>query len=378
MSISGAGYGAAKALEEILGEQMLRAQMAQRQREAAAQLALQTRQVEGVEADRATNRALQTRTRDLAEQQYRDGQAQQATDRNIGLDAANVLNMPGMTDEAKANEFRQSALRNPNASSTPGMLKIIEGLTKKPTRHTVTKNVGGKPMRTLVTEEELEGGIEEYREPKTPPAGPRTPHFVRMPDGSFKDINNVAPPGSRPVDVVGERQAPEKEAANQRAVEAMRLFGDDMLNVIDSLIDEQGNLKPEAAGVIGGIGGARPDWAYVSEASQGALANIDRLQSMLNIDTLRDMKNQSRTGATGFGALSERELNVVESSASKLRRRRQADADYAAELKRLRDTIKAGRGGGARPEADKPVADDAAAAAQALIDKARAARGGRP
>lgn len=44
-----------------------------------------------------------------------------------------------------------------------------------------------------------------------------------------------------------------------------------------------------------------------------ALANlVATLNSGKTLETLRELKTQSRTGATGFGALSEKELNVVE------------------------------------------------------------------
>jgi len=43
MGLAGAGYGAARALEQILGEQMVRAQLAQRQQEAAARFQLDAR-----------------------------------------------------------------------------------------------------------------------------------------------------------------------------------------------------------------------------------------------------------------------------------------------------------------------------------------------
>ena len=132
MSIAFAGGGAAKALEEIIGEQMLRAQMAQRAQEQAAQLALQTRQVEGVEQDRAANRAAQRDLVTLSQRKFDADQAQDATDRNVGLDASNVMSMPGMDNAAKAQELTSSVLRNPKASSASGMLKTIEGLTRKP------------------------------------------------------------------------------------------------------------------------------------------------------------------------------------------------------------------------------------------------------
>lgn len=186
----------------------------------------------------------------------------------------------------------------------------------------------------------------------TPKTGSTDQEWV-MRDGKLTPIpKGTARAGDVPYTDAGASKAQDKADASTRALAAMKSYGDDMLRVLDTLIDEDGNLQPGAAGVIGSFDGSRPEWAYLTGGSQNALADIDRLQSMLNIDTLRDMKSQSATGATGFGALSERELNVIESSASKLRRRRQSDSEYAAELVRLRDAIRAGRQDATKPGGD--------------------------
>jgi hypothetical protein len=76
--------------------------------------------------------AAQRRTIDLAELKRTDEQRQADYDRNVGLDAANVMDMPGMTNEQKATELQKSVLRNPNAPSAGAMLKMIEGLSRVP------------------------------------------------------------------------------------------------------------------------------------------------------------------------------------------------------------------------------------------------------
>lgn len=197
---------------------------------------------------------------------------------------------------------------------------------------------------------QIEGARQRYaeagREPNQPAQG--SPQWVITKTGAVRF--RVPQEGDMPRDAVAERQ--NTSAVQKQALAVMRSYGDDMLKVIGELLDTNGNLKPAAAGVIGGVSGVRPEWAYVGEGSQEALAAIDRLQSMLNIDTLRDMKTQSRTGATGFGQLTERELSVIEASASTLRRRRQSEAVYAAELKRLRGEIQRGRQGTAGQRAN--------------------------
>lgn len=329
---AGAGAGASNALEDILKEQMVRAQMLQREKEAAAQMQLQRDQL-----------AETTRVHDAdikAQGVQADRLAAQDRDRNNVKGVRRMIgdSLMQRTGPMTPEDRRSIAAMQVEAGDLPDMSLLSEPAKKM--RSVTTVGPNGRPLNRMVPEDEA---VEEYREPKAPPAGPKEPKFVRMPDGSVKDINNVAPPGAVPFDAVADRQQAAASASTDRALQAMRTYGDDMTAVINELIDENGNLKPDVAGVIGGFDGARPEWAYASEGSQNALAKIDRLQSMLDINKLNDLKTQSRTGATGFGALNEKELGIIESSGSTLRKRRQAEGVYAAELKRLRDTIKAGR-----------------------------------
>lgn len=343
MAIAGAAFGASKALEDILAEQMLRAQMEQRQKQAEAQLALQQRQMEGVEQDRDLFRELQTRDRDLADLKYRDKQAADATDRNVSLDASNVMSMPGMTPEQKAGELQLSVLRNPTAKSSTGMLKIIEGLTKKPARHAVTVNVGGKPVRKLVTEEELAAGVEEYREPKTPSGGPKTPLFVTMPDGSTVDINGIAPKGSKPYDEVRARQ--ENKPISPQMLEYSR----GLIRKIDDLIGKEDNpATPEneatenrITGRTAGVGGAvmrRMPW---NNEAKDVDAELFSVASEVAIASLQKMRASSQTGgAVGNVALGEMEIMknavaAIQNNQSPLNLRRQLDIIRKSEQRYL-------------------------------------------
>ena len=49
-------------------------------------------------------------------------------------------------------------------------------------------------------------------------------------------------------------------------------------------------------------------------------ANIDKLLSGKILNLMTEMKNASRTGATGFGQLSEKELKVLQDSSTALKR----------------------------------------------------------
>ncbi len=77
---AGAGAGAVKGLEDILAEQMVRAQLAQRQKEAAAQQAMQQQQLASIDADRVEGRKIQAQNVELGERNRRDRNNAQGID----------------------------------------------------------------------------------------------------------------------------------------------------------------------------------------------------------------------------------------------------------------------------------------------------------
>lgn len=127
-------------------------------------------------------------------------------------------------------------------------------------------------------------------------------------------------------------------------------IADDVTAVIDRLLDPKtGQLTQGAAAITG----ARIPFAskVPGSAAANAQADVDRLMGLLSVDLLRELKSQSATGATGFGALSERELDVLQSAATTLGKRNVQDASFAQELKRIRDKVNLVYSGGAAPAA---------------------------
>lgn len=110
-------------------------------------------------------------------------------------------------------------------------------------------------------------------------------------------------------------KATEKQQAVDTARNAALASIDDTSSALDELIDPQGNLK---SGVGGAVGFDRLRSVIPGTSAADAKARIDRLQSRLTIDLLGEMKRQSRTGASGFGALSEKELAVLQNAAARL------------------------------------------------------------
>jgi hypothetical protein len=101
-----------------------------------------------------------------------------------------------------------------------------------------------------------------------------------------------------------ERGRAADEAAYESASEGVRL--------IDQIIPV---LKSSWGGVTGPIADKFPD---TSESTANMRANLETIKSMLALETLGSLKAQSRTGATGFGALSEKELRIITSAVADL------------------------------------------------------------
>ncbi len=106
-----------------------------------------------------------------------------------------------------------------------------------------------------------------------------------------------------------------KEAAETAKVEAMETSQvqlDRTLSQIDDIVaaTEEAPLATGLPGfVLGGIKGTE---AY------GIRGDVELIKSKLALDMIKEMKQQSSTGATGFGAMSEKELALIQSAVDRL------------------------------------------------------------
>jgi hypothetical protein len=143
----------------------------------------------------------------------------------------------------------------------------------------------------------------------------------------------------------------ETAATTQRSRDAATRTAQDTIDVLKQLadFDAQGNvtLKPGAANLFG----ARIPGASFIPGSDTATAEgaLNRLRSRTIVDLLNEMKSQSRTGATGFGAMNEREFGVLEGGASQLGSSLISDERAASELKRIYDIANQVLTGGGAP-----------------------------
>jgi hypothetical protein len=111
---------------------------------------------------------------------------------------------------------------------------------------------------------------------------------------------------SDPKDMAAMEDAKKKD---QLQVEGLRLSAQDTLDTIAEIKKGKSNF-----GVFGDApsipGTQRKNWE----------ANFDKLKSQRIIDLMAQMKSVSKTGATGFGALSEKELKILQDASTALQR----------------------------------------------------------
>lgn len=306
-SIAGAGYGAAKALEEILGEQMLRATMAQRAREAAERMQL--------ERDRF---AESRRQADIDGQQRQQQLDMQAGDRRERRNITGVRRMLGdaimQTEGGITPDIRKGmAALQVESGDAPTLLN--EPPVK---RHQVTVKGPNGPITKLVTEDELAQGVEEYREPKT---GPQPDYEWVMRGGQPMQIRKgTAQPGDRPYDAVSNRQQ-DKKPHPQLAEYSKGLIRkiDDLIGRADDPATPADETKPNRiTQSTAGVGGAIRRYAPWNNSAKDVDAELFSLTSELAISALQKMRASSQTGG-GVGNVALGEMEIMRNAEAAIR-----------------------------------------------------------
>jgi hypothetical protein len=133
-----------------------------------------------------------------------------------------------------------------------------------------------------------------------------------------------------------EEKAVTRQTAAEGAKSAALASTNEVLSLIGQLADQtpQGwKLKPDASKSFG----AR--MPFVGKLPMGgwtdANARIEKLRGKAVLDLIAEMKRQSATGATGFGAMNIRELELLERSASLLTNANISDEAAAQEMGRI-------------------------------------------
>lgn len=152
--------------------------------------------------------------------------------------------------------------------------------------------------------------------PVTPitPVEETPPMFIEKPKGKNKygimEYETVDNPEYKRWSSV---QEDKEKSAKQDKVQSRRVkdYADDALKTIGEVKKGIGNF-----GAIGPIPTLNP-WDYDRKAWE---ANVNKLLAGKIIDVMTSMKEASKTGATGFGQLSEKELKVLQEASTALNR----------------------------------------------------------
>lgn len=142
----------------------------------------------------------------------------------------------------------------------------------------------------------------------------------------------------RDLQVQSARQAAEDAAATrQRQKVALQDRTQLVLEEIDRLLRPDKKDLTVAVKNITGLGRLALRQRIPGSPEADADVSLTRLGSQRVIDLIGEMKEQSRTGATGFGQLSERELAVLAEAATRLSTRQspQALLDAVLQIRRL-------------------------------------------
>lgn len=345
MALSDFFTGASDALEELLLERK-----ADEQREFLNRL--KAREVESQIADREANRRLQERNLGLEREQVaalerlRDFQRAKDIVEMAGADEAVT---PDTQDLLTRTGFGGRMRQDPRLNVVDGLPQELGGTapTKPPVIRISTLRPGFRyeqareqeEARKVLAEQNAQAAADRANDAaaaRAEQAAAERALKAQIASDTNTTRQMIAAMGAnvRNDAAADKKKTAEEEKANKRKV-AVGL-AEETLGVINQLIDESGNLKPGADNLFGMTSGAR--WVPGSQTAD-AEATLNQLVGKSVVDLISEMKSQSKTGATGFGALSEKELKILQDASNKLSNRWQSDASARAELKRIRDKV---------------------------------------
>lgn len=317
MGLAGAGFGASKALEQIVAERMiaekLQAEIANRQQQAEMEQARQNEMIRQNQWERGRADRLDEERRTVATAAADKDKLEQRGRSNM----AGVVAM-GVDPSTARREIAFSAL-NSGASVPGGVMDAIKSNTKEYT-YTDPKT-GAKSLRQANLDELPEGGIDLGREPEKPTAQQRRQVF-NVGNGTLVDETGKVIYGG------GNAQGVDPVKAREKGVA--------MLNAAQSLRNHKG---------LGNLTGARignPDYMLgVSETpiagSQAADAQsyFNQLKSLFTLDNIGLLK----------GVLSDSDMKILQQASTSLDTAMR-DETFAAELDDVILKLKAAFGDG--------------------------------
>lgn len=222
-----------------------------------------------------------------------------------------------------------------------GMVRIGEDLTPEQQQAALADIQSGGtaqnvqlPARNVAPQQY--GGGQLRSAPKTQvPSGYRA-----NPDGSMSPI----PGGPADVaiqaraDAAAARKAAEDVRASQKAQEAQKRQSEsattaqNLITAIDTLTESPG------FGALGTVwGDTQIGTPFIRNDAKDADAQLKNIAGQVAMATLSRLKSLSATGATGFGALSNQELQLIQNSIATLQSERISNAELRRSLKIIRD-----------------------------------------
>ena len=121
-------------------------------------------------------------------------------------------------------------------------------------------------------------------------------------------------------------------------VAGIRAKSQETVDAIDELLDPSGKGLSSTGSAVSG----KSNWFglaeyYPGEARKGA-TYVNNIKSKLLIDLMGQLKAQSKTGATGFGNMSDSDRKAIEAAVSRIDTG-MADEDFEKELRIVRNTL---------------------------------------
>lgn len=306
MGIAGAAGGAARSLEELVTQQLLKQRLMETIAEREQAQALESARLNETMRNNEFNRTRTERIdKENAEVRQR-GMDREDTERRGRSNMAQVIGM-GVDPQTTQREVAFSAL-NSGADVPSGVAKLLEG-PPAPKKYPVrTVDGQGRPVQRLATEEEMGQGVPEYREPKAPTKPERDPiadYEAKLKlDAEYKQPGNAGPSA----------YSQERSARTIQSVDEL----------------------------MGKVSGKTTGWGNLAAAIPGSDAlnfesELDTLKANIAFNELTAMREASKTGGA-LGQVSNIELRLLESALGALNPR-QSPANLKAQLEKIKGSI---------------------------------------
>jgi len=175
--------------------------------------------------------------------------------------------------------------------------------------------------------------------------------------GDVTEVFKTPPKEKRPQDIKAEMDIADRERANTLSSQSIKTSAQDTIDTIGEV--RKGLTMPTGFGFFGDFpsipGTKRATWETY----------VNKLLSTKIVNLMNEMKNASKTGATGFGQLNEKELAVLTNAATALKKTLPAEdaARILDELEAIAGKVLSGeRGvygaGGVSPQAQPDTDND--------------------